>query len=189
MMIRRTFLGLLALAVTVIFLSGCLTCEKKEYTFKLTGDNSGILTIKYINILSTMDDTVDISEDDFNSLIFDYYEGAELENEFPEATLVSKRLFEENGVLCGELVLEFSDLASGHLYQHKGKGPYMYCIGCYSIDSEYFSESNGEYGGDVMPVVFWESGLKELTLTSQVTTPDETTISLLDRYLEWEAGQ
>jgi hypothetical protein len=180
------WIGLIA---TVLFLSGCLTCEKKEYTFKFTGDNSGQLTIKYINIMSTKDDTVDNSVEDFTTLMTDYYEGSEIENEFPEATLVSKKLFEEDGVLCGEIVIEFSDLVIAHLYQHQGKGPLMYCLGCYSIDSEYYSESNGEYGGDVMPVVFWEDGLKKLELKTDVTMPDETTVSLLEKYQDWEKGQ
>jgi len=175
--------------VAVLFMSGCLTCEKKEYTFEFTGKESGRLTIKYINLISTMDDTTDVSEEDFSSLITDYYDGNEIENEFPDATLISKRLFEEDGVLCGEIVLEFAEKAMANLYQHKGKGPLMYCLGCYSIDSEYFAESNGEYGGEIMPVVFWDSGMKTLTLTTDVTFPDETTVGLLDRYTEWEAGQ
>ena len=58
----------------------------------------------------------------------------------------------------------------------------MYCLSCYSIDSEYYNESNGEYGGDIMPVVFWDPDLKLLQLTTDVTTPDETTLSLLDRW-------
>jgi hypothetical protein len=169
----------------ILFLSGCLTCEKKEYTIKFTGDNSGQLTIKYINIMSTMDDTVDNSADDFATLMTDYYEGSEIENEFPDATVVGKRLYEENGVLCGEIVLEFSNLAMAHLYRHNDKGPLMYCLSCYAIDSEYYNESNGEYGGDVMPVVFWDAGLKNLELKTEVTTPDETTINLLDR---WKNG-
>jgi hypothetical protein len=172
-----------------MFLSGCLTCEKKEYTFQLTGDNSGRLTIKYINIMSIMDDTLDISTEDFQTLLNDYYDGEELQNTFPDASLVSRKMFEENGVLCGEVVYEFSDLKGAKLYQHKDKGPFMYCLGCYSLDSEYFSESNGEYGGDVMPVVFWDQGSKKLFLTTDVTYPDETTISLLDEYLLWESGQ
>jgi hypothetical protein len=186
---KKNLLVWATVIITVLFMSGCLTCEKKEYTFQFTGKESGRLTIKYINLMSTMDDTVDISEDDFSSLMTDYYEGTEIENDFPDATVVSKRLFEEDGVLCGEIVMEFSTLAIGHLYQHKGKGPLMYCLSCFSIDSEYYSESNGEYGGDVMPVVFWDSGLKNLTLSTDVATPDETTVSLIDRYKEWEAGQ
>jgi hypothetical protein len=186
---KKNYLVWIGVIIAVLFMSGCLTCEKKEYTFEFTGKDSGRLTIKYINLMSTMDDTIDISEEDFSSLMTDYYEGTEVENEFPGAIMVGKRLFEENGVLCGEIVLEFSDLATGHLYQHHGKGPFMYCLSCYAIDSEYFSASNGEYGGDVMPVVFWDSNLKNLTLTTDVTIPDETTVSLLDRYLEWKAGQ
>jgi hypothetical protein len=186
---KKNLLVWIGVIITVLFMSGCLTCEKKEYTFEFTGKESGRLTIKFINILSTMDDTVDISEEDFSSLITDYYEGTEIENGFPDATVVEKELFEENGVLCAKIVLEFTDLAMGHLYQHKGKGPLMYCLSCYSIDSEYYSESNGEYGGDVMPVVFWDPGLKNLSLSTDVTYPDETTVSLLDRYNEWKAGQ
>lgn len=185
---KNKYLVWTGILIAVLFLSGCLTCEKKEYTYEFTGKDSGRLTIKYINLLSTMDDTLDISEEDFNTLLTDYYEGSEVENEFPDATVVEKRLFEENGVLCGEIILEFTGLAMGHLYQHNGKGPLMFCLGCYSIDSEYYSSSNGEYGGDVMPVVFWDAGLKTLTLSTDVTTPDETTVSLLDRYLEWQAG-
>lgn len=185
---KKYYLGLIAVIITVLFLSGCLTCEKKEYTFEFTGKDSGRLTIKFINVMSTMDDSVDISEEDFNSLITDYYQGTELENGFPEATLVSKRLFEENGVLCGEIIFDFAGMAAGHLYQHKDKGPIMYCLSCYSIDSEYYNESNGEYGGEVMPVVFWDQGLKTLTLTTDVTYPDETTVGLLDRYKELKSG-
>lgn len=185
---KKQVLVWIGVIVAVLFMSGCLTCEKKEYTIHFTGKESGQMTIKYINIMSTMDDTVDISEDDFSSLLADYYEGTEVENGFPEATVVSKRLFEENGVLCGEIVFEFTGLSMANLYQYKGKGPIMYCLGCNSLDSEYFSESNGEFGGDAMPVVFWESGLKTLTLTTDVTIPDETTISLLERWNKYESG-
>jgi hypothetical protein len=186
---KKSLLIWAGLLSVVLFMSGCLTCEKKEYSFRFTGDNSGMLTIKYYNLMSTKDDTIDNSEEDFASLINDYYEGSQIENEFPDATLVSKRMFEENGTLCGEVVFEFSDLAMANLYQHKGSGPLMYCLGCYSIDSEYFSESNGEYGGDIMPIVFWDPGLKNLELKTDLTFPDETTVSLLDKYKEWEAGR
>lgn len=185
---KRNYLIWTIIIATVLFLSGCLTCEKKEYTFELTGNNSGRLTIKYINIMSIMDDTIDVSAEDFESLLNDYYDGEELQNSFPEATVVSRRMFEENGVLCGEVVYEFANLNGAKLYQHQGKGPVMYCLGCASLDSEYYAESNGEYGGEVMPIVFWEPGTKKLKLVTDVTYPDETTISLLDHFLQWEAG-
>jgi hypothetical protein len=185
---KKYFLVLVGVIISVLFLSGCLTCEKKEYSFELTGKDSGRLTIRFINIMSTMDDTVDVSEDDFSSLLTDYYEGTEIENGFADAKVVDKKLFEENGILCGQIVLEFTNLAMGHLYQYHGKGPLMYCLSCNSIDNEYYAASNGEFGGDAMPVVFWDSDMKTLTLSTDVTAPDETTISLLDRYLEYQKG-
>jgi hypothetical protein len=183
---KKSILIWTALVAIILFLSGCLTCEKKVYTFEIKGDNTGILTIKYINIMSIKDDSLDVSAEDFQTLVSDYYDGEELQNAFPDAKVVNRRLFKENGVLCGEVIYEFSDISAAKLYKYKGEGPFMYCLGCSSLDSEYFSESNGEYGGDVMPVVFWEEGTKKLSLTTDVTYPDETTVSLLDNYLEWE---
>jgi len=185
---KRTLIALPLLALILLFISGCLTCEKKEYTFKLTGDNSGTLTIKYINIMSSMDDSLDVSEEDFMSLINDYYTGSSIEDEFPGATLVEKKLFEENGVLCGQIVLAFSDLSQVKLYRYKGKGAFMFPLNCGSLDSETFDGGNGEYGGEKMPVVFWEQGEKTLGLSTYVTYPDETTLSLLDEYLVYKGG-
>ena len=185
---KKSLLALPVLAMILLFISGCLTCEKKEYTFKMTGKNSGTLTIKYINIMSSMDDSLDISEEDFMTLINDYYTGSAIEDEFPGTTLVDKKLFEENGVLCGEITLEFTDLAQVKLYQYADKGPFMYPLNCGSLDAETFDGGNCVYGGDVMPVVFWEQGVKTLELNTIMTVPDETTLSLLDEYLAYKKG-
>jgi hypothetical protein len=186
---KKTLIALPILGLILLFISGCLTCEKKEYTFNLTGNNSGTLTIKYINIMSSMDDSTDISEEDFMSLINDYYTGTSVEDQYPGSVLKDKRLFEENGVLCGEIVLEFTDLAQAKLYRHKGKGSFMYPLNCGTLDSETYDSGNGEYGGEVMPVVFWEQGAKTLTMTTYVTYPDETTMDLLDEYNDWKGSQ
>lgn len=188
MIMKKTLLSLPILALILLFISGCLTCEKKEYTFKMTGENSGTLTIKYINIMSSMDDTLDVSEEDFMTLINDYYTGSSVEDEFPGTTLVDKKLFEENGVLCGEITLAFSDLSLVKLYQYEDKGPFMYPLNCGTLDSETFEGGNGVYGGDIMPVVFWDRGIKSLEMNTTVTIPDETTVSLLDEYLEYKSG-
>jgi hypothetical protein len=185
---KKTLFVLPVLALVLLFISGCLTCEKKEYTIKMTGKNSGTLTIKYINIMSSMDDSLDVSDEDFMTLINDYYTGSSVEEEYPGTTLVDKKLFEENGVLCGEITLAFSDLSQVKLYQHGEKGPFMYPLNCGSLDSETFEGGNGEYGGDVMPVVFWDAGMKSLEMNTIVTYPDETTLSLLDEYLEYKRG-
>lgn len=186
---KKALLTLPVLGLILLFFSGCLTCEKKEYTFALTGSNSGTLTIKYINIMSSMDDSTDISEEDFMTLINDYYMGTSAEDNYPGAVVKDKRLFEEDGVLCAEIIMEFSDLSQAKLYRHKGKGSFMYPLNCGSLDSETYDSGNGEYGGDVMPVMFWEPGLKTLTMTTIVQYPDETTVSLLDEYNVWKESQ
>jgi hypothetical protein len=185
---KKTLLALPALALALLFISGCLTCEKKEYTIKMTGKNSGTFTIKYINLMSSMDDSLDVSDEDFMSLINDYYTGSSIEDEYPGTTLVDKKLFEENGVLCGEITLAFTDISQIKLYQHQGKGAYMYPLNCGSLDSETFYGGNGEYGGESMPVVFWDQGLKTMDMVTIVSDVDETTLSLLDEYQEYKAG-
>jgi len=182
---KKSMTTLSALAVLVLFLAGCLTVEKKEYSFVLNDETNGTLTIKYINIMSIMDDTIDVSQEDFSELIGSYIEGDALVNEFPNAQISSKRLFEENGVLCGEVVLDFVNIQQVRLYRYNDLGPYMYCVNC-SPDAETYELSNGTYGGEAMPVIFWEEDLRGLNLTTLVTYPDETTVSLLGLYKEWE---
>lgn len=184
---KNTFIALFLVTVALI-LTGCLTVEKKEYTFELTGPNSGKLTIKYINLLSSMDDSTDVSAEDFEELLSSYIYGESLETDYPEATNIEKRLFEENGVLCGEVTMEFNDLSAVKLFQYQDAGPYMLNIGSF-LDTETYIDSNGEFGGEHMPVVFWPEDSGVLTLTTSVTTPDETTISLLDQYLDWKSNR
>ncbi|MDD5509033.1 MAG: hypothetical protein PHD25_12045 [Bacteroidales bacterium] len=174
------------IAVLVLFaLNGCLTVETKEYTFELTGPNSGKLTIRYINILSTMDDSVDVSADDFEELLSNYLYGESFETDYPDAVNFEKQLYEENGVLCGRITMEFTDLSAVKLFRYKSSGPYMLNIGSF-LDTETFIEANGDFGGDTMPVVFWSEDARVLTLKTGVAQPDETTLSLLDDYLEWK---
>ncbi|MCB0806584.1 MAG: hypothetical protein KDC05_12360 [Bacteroidales bacterium] len=172
------FIGLLGL------LSGCLTVEKKQYTFELKDNNSGTLTIKFINIMSMKDDTLDVSEGDFDELIGTYIEGDELEKDYEKALVRSKRLFIEDGILCGEVIIDFENLADVGLYQYDNKGPYMFNVGNF-LDSESFYQSNGEFGGEIMPVVFWDKSEKTLELTTHITDPDESTVSLAKSYENW----
>lgn len=182
---KRSFTLISILIACLLLISGCLSVEKKTYTFKFTGENSGLLTIKYYNIVSTMDDGEDVSEDDFQELLSDYIEGNKIADEYPGATFIDKRFYEEDGVLCAEVVFEFLDLEGARLFQYNEDGPYMYCLNCY-LETESFETSNGSYGGEVMPVVFWEESLDELSLSTVVTSPDEATISLLPHYKEWK---
>jgi len=177
-----TFLAFIALSFLV---SGCLTVEKKEYIFTLTGKNSGTLTMKFINIMSIKDDSTDMSSEDFEELLSSYVNGDQIEKDYPTATNIRKKLYEENEQLCATVTLDFPDLATARLYQHDKKSPYMLCIKS-ALDSESYLDSNGEYGGEVMPVVFWEPRLTKLTLSTEVTQPEGNTISLLDNYRKWK---
>ena len=185
---KKTILSIVALAITVLFLSGCLTVEKKEYTFVFTGENSGTLTIKYVNIMSIMDDTLDVSAEDFEELLSSYIEGSLIEESFPNATVLEKELFEENRTLCARIVLEFDNIEDVKLYRYNKQGPFMYCINC-SLDTEIIEWSNGIYGGDIMPVVFWEKDLDKLNMITSITNPDETTVGLLRQYYLWKKQQ
>jgi len=168
-----------------VALSSCLTVEKKEYTFELKDNSSGTLTIKFINILSMKDDTADISESDFDELINGYIDGDAIDQDYSDAIIRSKKLFEENGVLCGEVIIDFNNLINFGLFQYDSKSPYMFNIGSF-LESETFLNSNGEYGGDVMPVVFWPKSLKTLKVTTYITSPDDSTVGLLSEYNKWK---
>jgi len=181
---KRIFL-LLAVGVFAMFMVSCLTVEKKQYTFEFTGKNSGKLTVKYINIMSNVDSAGYTEIQDFDELLSSYINGTKIEESYPEATNISKRLFEENGVLCAEVTMEFPNLQAARLYQFDTKSPFMFYAS--SVDGETYVESNGTYGGDNMPVVMFPSKLKKLTVTTSVSKPsDESYVSLLGEYNKWK---
>ena len=66
---KRLKIHQLLIIILGLVMSSCLTTEKKEYVFKFTGTNSGTLTIRYINLMSSSDDSTDISKDDFQDLL------------------------------------------------------------------------------------------------------------------------
>lgn len=185
---RNKLVILIALAIIAASLSGCLTVEMKNYRFQLTGLNSGVLTIEYYNIMSMMDDTLDISDEDFDELISSYVYGDQLESEYPEVLNLTKEFYEEDDKLCARVVIEFDDLSDVRLFKYSNDCPYMMNIAGF-LEGEYYYTSNGSYGGENMPVVFWEPDLGEFLLTTSVTEPDETTISLIENYRSWKGGQ
>lgn len=171
--------------LTAILFSGCLTVEKKEYTFEFTGENSGILTIRYINIMSIMDDGADVSEADFDELITSYLYGSEIEDEYPLANVISKRLYEEEDLLCAEVMIEFPDLNSVKLHQFDKNSGYYYAL-CQCLNSENFFSSNGNFAGADVPIVMWPAKTKKLELVTLINEPDESTMSLVDNYRLWK---
>ncbi|MBN3036380.1 MAG: hypothetical protein JW861_12410 [Bacteroidales bacterium] len=162
-----------------IILAGCLTVEHKEYRIELSGDGTGTLTVKYENIMSLSGEGEDESADDYSELTTKYLDGTRLADEYPHAVLVEKKLFEENGKLCGLAVYRFKSLSDIRLFRYHDQGPYMMHQPPTSSPEEFVS-SNGEYGGMDLPVVFWPGDFQILTLSTLVTGPDEHCTSLLD---------
>jgi hypothetical protein len=185
---KRIFFPLMLVISFVIFISGCLSVETKTYTFEFTSENAGTITLEYYNIISMMDEGEDVSDEDFEDLIENYIAGDEINGEFPNARLIEKTFYEKDNKLCAKAVFEFRTLEQARLYRYEGKGPYMFSLNT-SLDTEVYSTSNGSYGGDIMPVVFWSKKEKELHLTNNVASMDQDHVSLLDKYRKWEAGQ
>jgi hypothetical protein len=177
---------ILVLIIVTVSLSSCLTCERKEYVFQLTGENSGKLTIKYVNIFSSLIDSTGELTSDYEELADLWYNGEKVEIDFPQAKNFKKRLFEENGTLCGEVTMEFDDLSKVGLYRFMNKGPYMFSMSGVNDDSEKFAQSNGEFGGDKMPVIFWPEDAQTFIFSTKIAEPDSTCVSMLD---QWEKKQ
>jgi hypothetical protein len=180
-------LKFIAVAFLAFLISSCLTVEKKNYKFEITGNNSGKLTITYVNIFSQMDDSTDVSEQDFEELINDYINGDKIEENFPLASNIKKRLYEENGKLNGEVTMEFSSLEAVRLFQLNKKSPICFNVG-QTIDSESFISTNGTYGNkDYMNVIFWNPKTKVLELTTSVNEfYEDDCVSLIKQYRRWK---
>jgi len=176
----------LILIIIPVSLAGCLTCERKIYTIQLTGEKSGRLTIKYVNIFSSLIDSTGELSADYDEMMDLWLNGEKVERDFPQAIKFKKRLFEEDGVLCGEVVMDFDDISKIHLYRYLGKGPYMFSMSGVNDDGETFAQTNGEFGGDKMPVIFWPEDSRTLRFTTKIATPDSTCVSMLG---QWEEKQ
>lgn len=185
---RKILVAAFSILLTLAFTS-CLTCEYKTYTFKFSSKNKGTLTVKYVNIMSEYDDTSDLTRKeqittDYNEMVNNYIKGDEVVNAFPGAKLVSTRLFEENGQLCGEAVYEFTGVDQVKLFQAGENCPYMFYNS--SLFSEEFHSTNGTMGPEYFPVVYWANSAKTLELTTKVSSPEEKHTSLLPTWKKYK---
>ena len=179
---------ILFLAVSLILLSGCISVERKIYKIQMTGPNSGHATIKFINIVSQKDNDRDVSMKDFAELVTDYVEGPKVEDDYPGATNFKKRLFEEENVLCAEFTFDFDSLSIPKLFQLDQNSPIMLMIKDNSAGEKYFS-SNGTWGGDNMPVIFWKKTDKVLEWETTLQSDLEKSVSMVENYRSWKAMQ
>jgi hypothetical protein len=181
-------LGFFLVLSAAVLLSGCLTVETKEYLIKLKNGQSGEATIRFINILSESDDTTDITQEDFQTLIETYVRGNKLERDNPGFRNVKKRLYEEKGVLCGEITFTFDTLSAVRLFKFDKDSPYMY-YASNPLSSETLVETNGILGEQWMPVVFWKKDTREFYVKTKVTSEARFRTSLLKQFREWQAAQ
>ncbi len=141
----------------------------------------------YRNILSQDDDKKDVSFKDFGELVSDYLNGDKLEKNYGNIRNIKKRLFVENGVLCGEMTFSFDSLSQAGLFQFDDDSPFMLYLeqSTFGSDEKYI-ESNGFYNEDVMPVVFWKKDVKEMKLVTQLLDDTTGTRSLVKLYTLWK---
>lgn len=181
-------LPLIAVVACAAFLAGCLTVESKEYHIKLRSDFSGEATIRFVNILSESEDTLDITSDDFKQLTEFYLEGTQLEKDNPGFKNVRKRLYEQNGVLMGEVSFSFDSIAAVRIFRYDRSSPFMYFVGS-PLSAEQLVETNGTRGPDWMPVVFWNRENTEFYVKTKVVSEVSYQRSLVKRFQEWQAAQ
>ncbi len=167
-----------------IALAGCLQVEKKQYKLKLTGVNSGTGSIKFINIVSQMEDNKDVSMKDFASVITDYMEGDELLNKYPGIKIKDRKLFEENGLLCGEVTFTFDSLETFKIYRYDETSPFMLIFD--SFGGETYEKSNGDYGKINANIVFWKKTEKEFNWETSIRLDTATTRSMVSNYRKWK---
>jgi hypothetical protein len=184
----QRYIPLLLVFVLAMLATGCLTVESKEYRIKLKPDHSGEATIKFVNIMSEADDTLDITSDDFNQLIDFYLQGTQIEKDNPGYRNVKKRLFEENGVLCGEVSFSFDSLGTVRLFRYDDKSPLLYPIGS-PLSSEQYVESNGALPREWIPVIMWPHDSRELYIKTKIVSEVSFRTGLLKNYKAWQAQQ
>ncbi len=183
-MTRPLFL-ILALVAIFVPVPGCLIVETKEYHITLKDGGSGEARIVFNDIQSETDDTVDVSKSDFDQLIDLYLHGSQFERDNPGYNNVEKRLYEKEGKLNGEVTLAFDSLAVMRLFRYDNEGPLMYFVGS-PLSSEVMIETNGTYGHDWMPIVFWPKGTKDLYIKTRIVSQGSYHRPLLALFRVWE---
>jgi hypothetical protein len=175
----------------IIVLSGCLTAEKKEVHITINDDGAGGTgKIIFTGISSSPGDSLDVVNEDFNSLIAEYYQGRKIELENKGWKNVHKKLYQQDGKLMAEIDFDFDDPSDVGIFQYKHSGPWMlYTVADGFFTSGQYESSNGTYLGEKLPVIFWDSTQHDLSYTMSLSSPQEPKKSLLINYQNWLAQQ
>lgn len=168
--------------ICTVLCSGCLTLGFKEYRFQINTDHSGTLTIKFVNIKSSCDSKVtadSVRQVDYSELINDFINGNRIEEDFNRAKIISKKLFEEKGQLCGEVIITFDSLSQVNIFQYEKNGPYM-LLG--NVLNEKYSDSNGKQGPEYFPAVIWDNKQTMLYLKNSLDDKIDSANEILSLY-------
>ncbi len=192
MKIKNSTLSLILSAfVFLTVLSGCLTAEKKEVHITINDDGvSGSGKIIFTGISSSPGDSLEVVNEDFNSLIAEYYQGRKIELENKGWKNVHKKLYQQDGKLMAEIDFDFNDISDLAFFRYKNTGPWMlYTVADGFFTSGQYESSNGTYLGEKLPVIFWDSTQHDLFYQMSLSTQQEPKKSLLANYQSWLAKQ
>lgn len=180
---KKLFLPLILIAALSV---GCLNVQHKTYTYKLNPDGTGSGTIFFYNIHSSDEDERDVSFKDFGTLVTDYIEGRTFDDENPDWTITKKDLFEQDGVLCGQVEFTFASMNAAKLYRTANCdcAPILLLPG--AMD-ETLIENNGNSVelGDAQ-VIEWAADAKEISYKTEVTSDVENVRNLVEHYNSWK---
>ena len=112
-------------------------------------------------------------------MISDYINGEEVIKDYPNAKVKSKRLYEKNNQLWGEVIFEFDNIEDVKLYKYNKKSPFMFHL------TDTYHSSNGKEEPEFIELVTWDKKAKFLELITELDEPEkDKTVSLLKIWKE-----
>ena len=176
-----------ALLVFIVFATGCLDVQYKDYEFILNPDGTWRGTITYRNIISRSEDDKDASETDFQQLINDYYLGNALVEENHQFQNIEKDLYIEDDTLIGKMTFTFQSIDSMGFYKDENSeySSYFFYDGTLK---ESLMKTNGEYLGEKrdFPLIKWGGEETHFTFSTASNQNMDDAVSLVNQYREWQ---
>ena len=167
---------------TGVLLSGCLQVQEKHYRFQLQADGTMSGSICFLGIQSSDEYDADVSSTDFYSLVEDYVEGTQYEDDHNYLNVSSKQFWVEDTSLNCELRFTLADPAAAGFVLHRNCN----CAPAYLLLSDDYKPlvtSNGERNGE-QDLLSWPPGTTEFTFITGSAEETEGIRSLAARWLE-----
>ena len=177
-------LKIIVLLLLALLIIGCLQPITKEYSFHLKPDGSGNGKIRFVDICSVDAEGEEGVVEDFDLLINDYVQGNYFEEENAQLNVTDKKLFEENGILVGEITFEFASLTDAGLFRYDECD----CCPIMLIEltlGETIGQSNGKLADGVDGIYLWDKDESDISFSTVFEATDSGKVSLLPMYNEW----